>query len=112
MKTINRDSDLYLNVREKEGRLYSDDVVARLPDTPASHSLHAEWQVRAASASRLTDYLAARFPERGTLLDLGCGAGWLANQIASVTSMLVAGLDRNHTELAQARRVFAVQARL
>ncbi len=39
--------DLYLRVREKEGRLYSDQIVARLPDIPADHPLVDEWRARA-----------------------------------------------------------------
>ncbi|MEW6285489.1 MAG: class I SAM-dependent methyltransferase [Chloroflexota bacterium] len=96
--------DLYLRVREKEGRLYSDELVARLPSVPDGHPLANEWGARSASASRLTRYL-ARGPEPLLILDLGCGNGWLANYIAA-SGHRVLGMDGNRLELRQAARVF------
>jgi hypothetical protein len=43
----------YLAVRQKEGRLYPDEVVGRLPDVPPEHPLHREWQIRKSSLLRL-----------------------------------------------------------
>jgi SAM-dependent methyltransferase len=101
----------YLQVRRKEGRLYADDVVARLPEFAGDDQLSAEWRVRASSAECLTDYLSGSAqPLR--ILDLGCGNGWLSSRIAAVTGARVAGLDRNPVELAQAARVFGPNERL
>ena len=111
MSSLNSDSDLYLRVREREGRLYSDEVVARLPAVPSAHPLWAEWKTRAASAARLTEYL-ARLPKPLTILDLGCGNGWLSNQVALVVGCRVTGVDFNHHELSQAARVFPENRRL
>ena len=97
--------DLYLRVREKEGRLYSDDIVRNLPSIPASHPTAGEWKARSASASRLSRYL-ARFPGQRRILDLGCGNGWLAN-LLSASGRSVVGLDQNRYELMQAARVFS-----
>ncbi|MBI3176828.1 MAG: class I SAM-dependent methyltransferase [Chloroflexi bacterium] len=105
------DSDIYLRVREKEGRLYSDDVVGRLPDLPGAHPLRTEWRARAASAARLCAYL-AKLSRRLTILELGCGNGWLANRLARLQSCRVIGVDLNHFELSQAARVFAGNHRL
>ena len=102
---MDNDSDLYLRIREKEGRRHSDEAVGHLPDVPSDHPLRVEWQARTASAKRLLAYL-ARLPKPMTLLDLGCGNGWLANQVASVAGVQVAGVDRNRVELEQAARVF------
>lgn len=99
------DIDLYLRVREKEGRLYSDDLLARLPSLPNGHPLAGEWRARSASASRLTRYLSRR-PEPLRLLDLGCGNGWLSNLLAQPARRVV-GMDQNHIELRQAARVFS-----
>lgn len=99
------DVDLYLRVREKEGRLYSDDLLARLPSLPNGHPLAGEWRARSASASRLTRYLSRR-PEPLRLLDLGCGNGWLSNLLAR-SPRHVTGVDQNRTELRQAARVFS-----
>src|SRR5215471_14770463 len=100
------DPDLYLRVRRKEGRVYTDEIVARLPELPSGHPLQAEWLLRAASAERLTRYL-ARLQRPMTVLELGCGNGWLTNRIASVPGTQVVGLERNRLELSQAARVFA-----
>jgi ubiquinone/menaquinone biosynthesis C-methylase UbiE len=98
--------DIYLRVREKEGRLYPDEIVGQLPAVPANHPLHAEWQARAASCARLTTYL-SHFPGGITVLELGCGNGWLAHRIAAATNAPVIGLDLNCHEIRQAHRLFA-----
>ena len=97
--------DLYLRVREKEGRLYSDQTVARLPDIPADHPLVDEWRARAESANRLAHYI-ARLPQPPRILELGCGNGWLSRKLASIGGVRVWGLDRGGSELAQAWRLF------
>lgn len=102
--------DLYLRLRQKEGRLYSDEVVARLPDLPGGHPLADEWRARSASASRLTRYLARR-PRPLRILDLGCGNGWLSNLLAQ-NGHVVTGADLNRPELGQAARVFATNPNL
>lgn len=98
-------TSLYLQVREKEGRLYSDEVVARLPLVSNGHPLANEWRARSASASRLTRYL-ARQAKQLTILDLGCGNGWLANLLFKAGHQVV-GVDQNLYELKQAARVFS-----
>lgn len=102
--------DLYLRVREKEGRLYSDDIVARLPLISKDHPLADEWRARSASASRLTRYLSTR-PKPLTILELGCGNGWLSNRL-SKPARFVIGMDRNRRELEQAARVFSQNSKL
>lgn len=102
--------ELYLRLREKEGRLYSDDVVARLPLMPDGHRFADEWRARARSASRLTRYLSAR-PGPLSILELGCGNGWLSNLLSSVGHSVL-GMDQNHHELKQAARVFQAHSRL
>ena len=102
--------DLYLRVREKEGRLYSDDVVAHLPFVSDGHPLANEWRARSTSTSRLTRYLSAK-PKPLSILDLGCGNGWLSNQL-SRSGQHVTGADQNVYELKQAARVFAAHPNL
>ena len=101
---MNATEGLYLAVRQREGRLYSDEVVALLPATENAHPHHAEWQARRASARRLAAYLRGR-SQGLRILDLGCGNGWLA-ALARLPGVRVTGLDINGLELAQAARVF------
>src|SRR5688500_3286432 len=96
--------ELYLRLREKEGRLYADDIVASLPRIPAGHPFAAEWRARAKSASRLTRYLSAQ-PGPLSILELGCGNGWLSKFLAKAGDTVLA-MDQNRHELKQAARVF------
>ncbi len=98
-------TDLYLRVRQAEGRLYPDEIVSRLPDFPNQHPLRQEWLARADSAQRLCRYLAAR-GRRQRVLDLGCGNGWLSHLISTLPDTKVWGLDRPGPEVAQAARLF------
>ena len=102
--------ELYLRLREKEGRLYSDDIVASLPLIPVGHRFAAEWRARARSASRLIRYLSAR-PRPLSILELGCGNGWLSN-LLSKAGHSVFGMDQNRHELKQAARVFRERSHL
>jgi ubiquinone/menaquinone biosynthesis C-methylase UbiE len=98
-------SALYLEARSREGRLLPDVTVAALPDLPRGHPLAHEWRQRADSASRLVAYLRRR-PRPMTIVDLGCGNGWLTNRLATIVDATVVGIDVNAVELEQARRVF------
>ena len=104
------DPELYLRVRQKEGRLYSDDVVARLPFISGDHPLAGEWRARSTSARRLVGYLSS-FQKPRLILDLGCGNGWLSNRLAEY-GLRVIGLDQNLYELKQAARVFRSNPKL
>jgi SAM-dependent methyltransferase len=98
-------SDLYLRVRAKEGRLYADDVAAYLPVVSSDHPLRGEWQARADSMRRLLRYL-GQLPQPLSILELGCGNGWLSHRISSLRGVSVWGLDRMGIELTQAARLF------
>ncbi len=95
----------YLRARSLEGRLYSDSLVAALPDVPPTHPLAPEWRLRAESARRLVAYL-RDLPKPLRVVDVGCGNGWLTNAIAAIAGSEVVGLDGNAVELRQASRVF------
>ena len=101
----------YLRARAREGRLLTDGVVARLPEVPSASPLHAEWRMRADSCSRLLAHLRSH-RRRLSVVDLGCGNGWLSARMAAVEGCDVLGLDVNTVELAQARRVFGGRANL
>lgn len=95
---------LYLNIREKEERILSDLLVAKLPETPAGFSHAKEWALRAKSAKRLKKYLSLK-KEIGSVLDLACGNGWLLNYLATEIDAKLIGLDVNRPELEQAARL-------
>jgi SAM-dependent methyltransferase len=103
--------EAYLRARAREGRLLTDGVVAALPDVPPGDPLRGEWRMRADSSSRLLAYLRSR-RRALTVVDLGCGNGWLSNRIAAIDGCNVLGLDVNAVEIAQARRVFRGRANL
>jgi hypothetical protein len=48
---------MYVAVRDKEGRLYSDKQVAALPDIDAAHRYYKEWKLRKHSADQLIGFL-------------------------------------------------------
>jgi len=101
----------YLRAREREGRLLTDDLVAGLPDLPRAHPLRREWQARAASADRLLAYI--RGLDRPlSIVDAGCGNGWLTASLADLPGTTVVGLDTNDVELRQALRVFRDRSNL
>lgn len=97
--------DLYLRVRKKEGRLYSDDIVIRLPEVPVGHPLRDEWIARAASLRRLAEYV-AHLPRPLRILELGCGNGWLSHQLSAIPATQIWGLDLYSSELKQAAHLF------
>lgn len=102
---------LYLPLREKEGRVYSDRELAQLPEISTEHIHYAEWQLRKKSCERLVKYLAAK-QQSLKILEVGCGNGWLANQLSQLPQARVTGCDINLAELQQAMRVFDKQPNL
>ncbi|MBK5277347.1 MAG: class I SAM-dependent methyltransferase [Bacteroidia bacterium] len=94
----------YTQLRRIEGRLFEDAVVSKLPDIDTSHPLLREWKIRKHSASRLVMHLRQR--QHNTILEVGCGNGWLIHYIHSMLQVDCIGIDINETELKQAARVF------
>lgn len=95
----------YLSLREKEGRLYSDDFVRNLPYVPTRHPLAKEWKLRKYSADKLIRYL-KRKNRYQSIIEIGCGNGWLTNYVAQCTGDDCLGVDINIRELQQAARLF------
>src|SRR5579872_3354357 len=106
IEVVNNDfEDLYLAVRQREKRLYTDEQLRRLPDIDSLHIHADEWKIRKRSAIRLMDYLQRkRRPMR--ILEVGCGNGWLSAKLSEIPGADVIGLDINQTEISQANRVF------
>jgi ubiquinone/menaquinone biosynthesis C-methylase UbiE len=95
----------YSAVRKKENRIYSDSEVSRLPEILSSHDYSKEWKVRKRSAKRLIKYL-KRKNRPLTILEIGCGNGWLSFQMSAIKYSEVIGVDINLEEVMQAKRVF------
>lgn len=102
----------YLRARRLEGRVLSDDEVARLPKPLTPHFLTfspllREWRWRRRSFQRLQKYLLKKHAQRPLrILDLGCGNGWMANRLAKQPNWDIWAVDLNETELAQGARCF------
>jgi ubiquinone/menaquinone biosynthesis C-methylase UbiE len=107
MNNLNHDTfqKQYISLRETEGRVYTDEEVKHLPRVALSHPLKKEWDSRQESGSRLVRYFSKK-QRHLTILEVGCGNGWLSNQLSKIPGATVTGLDINEWELNQAKRVF------
>ena len=101
----------YSGSRSRENRAYKDEEVALLPDIAEDHPHYREWLVRQRSCHRLIQYLTFKEKEM-SILEIGCGNGWLSSQLAMVPGSKVVGLDLNLIGLQQAARVFDYQPNL
>ena len=102
-------TNLYLDVRNQEGRVLTDEQVARLPEfEPTDASLRREWRWRKRSLSRLFRYLSRHHSNNGlNILDLGCGNGWMSVHLAKLPGVKVWAADVNLPEMEQGVRVAA-----
>jgi SAM-dependent methyltransferase len=98
-------ADLYLQVREKEGRIYPDQIVKQLPALAKDHPHRIEWSARDVSATKLILYL-LRLTPPVFILELGCGNGWLTHKLSTIPGVHIWGVDRSGVELTQAARLF------
>ena len=108
---------LYLEIREREGRVLSDAEVAKLPHfqaaIPEQQRMQKEWQWRARTLRRFQKYLKTRFQNQVLrILDLGCGNGWMALQLARRPNTELWAVDVNLPELEQGARIAAAAAGL
>lgn len=97
--------EMYIRLRTKEGRIYTDEELLSLPDVPAQHRHYKEWKLRKRSAAKLKAYLEKKIKPL-TILEAGCGNGWLSRFLSAVPLSKITGADINKTELLQAKRVF------
>ena len=96
---------VYIRLRQKEGRILSDDDVSKLPFIYTSHPHYKEWVIRKNACRALLSYIKHN-DSFLNILEVGCGNGWLAAQIAKGVDADVTGIDINTVELEQAKRVF------
>ena len=106
VKHIDSDFEsIYIRLRQKEGRIYTNEELARLPGINRAHLLYKEWKIREQSCERLINYLSKK-NEPLDILEVGCGNGWLSARLATHTKGNVTGIDINSPELHQAQDVF------
>ena len=96
---------LYIEVRCREQRIYTNGQLLQLPDIEPGHVHYAEWNIRKRSVRRLLAYLSKK-QKPLNILEIGCGNGWLAAKLAGMTNADVTGLDINNIEINQAKAVF------
>ncbi|HAO47698.1 MAG TPA: class I SAM-dependent methyltransferase [Ferruginibacter sp.] len=96
---------LYTSLRRKEGRMYSDEELTLLPVINETHPYISEWRTRRNSCRALLSYIKQR-SNILSIMEVGCGNGWLSARMANQVDAEVTGLDINTAELEQARRVF------
>ena len=95
----------YLEVRDIENRIFTDEIVLQLPNLKLPNPYYNEWLLRKETSDRFLNYLNKFNPK--SVLEIGCGNGWFCNQMKKTNSkMKVNGLDINETELIQADRLF------
>ena len=96
---------LYTQLRQKEYRIYTDEEVALLPEIDSMHPHRKEWSIRKNSCRALVSYIKNKNTIT-SILEVGCGNGWLSAKLAKAADAEVTGLDINSPELEQAKRVF------
>lgn len=93
----------YINARTKEGRMYEDDIVRKLPNIPRDHALYNEWKLRTNPARNFAAYL--KVNNCRSIVEVGCGNGWLTNFIQNTLGIPACGIDIEKRELYQAARI-------
>jgi len=92
-------------------RGFTDEEVVQLPNLPKAHPQYKYWQLRKKSCQRLTHHFALR-EKACSILEVGCGNGWLSHHLSSIPGHRVLGLDKDLQVLQQAARVFRHQSNL
>lgn len=97
--------DAYVKLRQKESRVWKIEELKAL-HIVARNSIHSsEWKIRFKSAKKILDYFKSK-NEPLTILELGCGNGWLSNILSTIDNSTIVGLDINLFELKQASEAF------
>lgn len=94
---------IYIASRKLERRWYTDEEAVHLPYFNIRHK--DEWSIRQKSFSRLLKYLARKRPR--TILEIGCGNGWLLRRLSEQVGSICCGMDVNKDELLQAARLYS-----
>ena len=92
--------------RKKDNRLWSDVEAEELPKTFFYNLHQAEWKEKAALLQALLPYF--NHPDRlqASILEVGCGCGWLSAALSRHHEGPVAGLDIDGVSINQAKKLF------
>src|SRR5947209_7985293 len=96
----------YISLRKSEGRLFADYEVLQLPDVSEGHPYYKEWHIRKRSSKRLFRHLQS-LNKPLSILEVGCGNGWLSALLSQLAGSTITGIDINLFELDQAKKLFA-----
>ncbi len=96
----------YIALRKQEHRVYSKEEIVKLPVIAKAHPHYKEWRTREKSFAKILRWPAFK-KQNVSILEIGCGNGWLSNALASNLRCEVTGLDVNREELKQATRIFS-----
>lgn len=103
-KKYTEKEQLYFEVRNKEGRIITDDLLRLLPYVPQDNPYKSEWNLRTKNYEKFTAHLKSKNKSLN-ILDIGCGNGWMTNRL-NKEGYKITGLDLNMAELLQAEKVF------
>lgn len=96
---------LYIPLRKKEGRIFTENEILKLPAVANSHPHYKEWLIRKKSFNKLCSYIKQK-KNVCDILEVGCGNGWLTARLSGIINGEAVGIDINKVELAQAQNVF------
>lgn len=93
--------------RKKDNRIWSDEEVREFPHTFFYNLHQKEWEIKTQMAKAIQNYLFHEAKSVYSILDVGCGCGWLGNILSNFTKGSILGLDQDAGQIEQATRIFA-----
>ena len=97
---------MFLQLNKIQNRLYPDEEVKLLPFASKLNPHKEEWYLRTQNFLRFKNYLSKR--KSGlSILDLGCGNGWLASKILNEQNHNFYCVDINLNQLQQGAKLFS-----
>jgi ubiquinone/menaquinone biosynthesis C-methylase UbiE len=101
----NNMQQMFLHLDKIEKRSYPDEEIKLLPFASENNPHKDEWDLRTKSFLRFKNYLSKRNSGL-SILELGCGNGWLASKILSEQNHHFYCVDINLNQLKQGARIF------
>lgn len=102
MKKTTSFEEEYIQLRAHENRILNVDEIIKLPNYKKKAKHSREWELRQDSFRKFNNYFKSLHAH--SILDLGCGNGWLLNKLYNPESVFY-GVDINQLELDQASEI-------